>query len=152
MVIVAGNWEIGYNTPIIEAYQWEFPLNEWGVDKWLMCPVSGIKVGNQKLNLEEFADYEKMIESYPELVRVFIEPRTKHQNSDTIWLDDFYHPKDVIYIFGSAHFNPTLKFKKEQDFVVSIKTKIDSGGLWPSQCLCLILDDRRRKENGSNNS
>jgi hypothetical protein len=145
MVVVAGHWEIGYNTPMIEAYQWQFPINEWKVDKWLMCPVSGIKVGSNKLGLEEFADYEKMLESCPDLVRVFIEPRTKHQNPDTIWLDDFEHPEDAVYIFGSAHYNPTLKHKREQDFVVSIKTKIDSGGLWPSQCLCLVLDDKRRK-------
>jgi hypothetical protein len=145
MVIIAGHWEIGYNTPIIEAYQWEFPLNEWMVDKWLMCPVSGIKMNNQKLNLKEFANYDEMLEFCSDLVRVFVEPRTKHQNPDTIWLDDFKHPESCVYIFGSAHFNPTLKYKREKDSVVSIKTKIDSGGLWPSQCLCLILDDRRRK-------
>jgi hypothetical protein len=151
MITIAGHWEIGYNTPMIEAYQWRFPLFEWGVDKWLMCPVSGIKTVDGKLNLQEFPDYEKMLESCPGLVRIFVEPRTKHQNPETIWLDDFEHPNDVVYVFGSAHMNPTLGFKREQDSVVSIKTKIDSGGLWPSQCLCLVLDDRRRK-NGSYNS
>lgn len=150
MIIVAGNWEIGHNSPIIEAYQWQFPIMEWEVDGWLMCPVSGIKLRSPNLTLIEFNGYEDMLESCHDLVRVFIEPRTKHQNPDTIWLDDFYHPEDVVYIFGSAHKNPTLGFKREQDAVVSIKTKKDTGGLWPSQCMCLILDDRRRKHGGNN--
>jgi hypothetical protein len=145
MIKVAGHWEIGYNTPIIEAYQWEFSLKEWGVDEWLMCPVSGIRLSSPKLKLKEFADYNEMLESCSDLVRVFVEPRTKHQNPETIWLDDFEHPENCVYIFGSAHFNPTLKYKREEDSVVSIKTRIDGGGLWPSQCLCLILDDKRRK-------
>jgi len=151
MIKIAGHWEIGYNSPLIEAYQWELPILEWKVDGWLMCPVSGIKIVHRNLTLKEFNSYEEMLESCPELTRVFIEPRTKHQNPDTVWLDDFEHPEDIIYIFGSAHMNPTLKYKREQDKVVSIKTEIDSGGLWPSQCMCLVLDDRRRK-NGGNNS
>jgi len=151
MVIVVGHWEIGYNSPIIEAYQWEYPLLEWKVDEWLMCPVSGMKIVNKNLTLKEFNTYEDMLESFPDMIRVFMEPRTRHQNPETTWLDDFKHPEDVIYIFGSAHLNPTLKNKREQDTIVSIKTEIDSGGLWPSQCLCLVLDDRRRK-NGSNNT
>jgi len=153
MIKIAGHWEIGYNSPIIEAYQWGYPINEWGVDQWLMCPVSGInnKYTKRGIELKEFDHYENMLGSCPELTRVFIEPRTKHQNPDTIWLDDFDHPEDVIYVFGSAQYNPTLKHKREQDVVVSIKTKQDTGGLWPSQCLCLVLDDIRRKENGGNN-
>ena len=150
MVIAAGHWEIGYNTPLTEVYQWQFPIQEWKVDEWLMCPVSGIRVRSPHINLKEFGNYDDMIESRPELTRVFLEPRTKHQNPDTIWLDDFEHPENVIYIFGSAHYNPTLKHKREQDAVVSIKTIQDTGCLWPSQCLCLVLDDRRRKY-GSNN-
>jgi hypothetical protein len=146
MIAVIGHWEIGYNSPIIEAYQWQFPIMEWEVDKWFMCPVSGIKVKDPKLKLVEFKDYESMLDDCSELIRVFLEPRTKHQNSKTIWLDNFKHPENVAYIFGSAHMNPTLKYKRKQDKVVSIKTKINSGGLWPSQCLCLVLDDRRRKE------
>lgn len=142
---IAGHWEVGYNSPIIEAYQWEFPMLEWGVDEWLMCPVSGIKTHSPNLNLTEFCNYEEMLGYCSSLTRVFLEPRTRHQNPDTTWLEDFKHPKDCVYVFGSAHFNPTLKFAREGDSVVTIKTEIDGGGLWPSQCLCLVLDDRRRK-------
>jgi hypothetical protein len=145
MIKVAGHWEIGYNTPLIEAYQWEFPLMEWKVDEWLMCPVSGIKVHGQNLSLTEFPNYDEMLKSCSDLTRVLLEPRTKHENPATIWMDDFEHPDDCVYVFGSAHFNPTLKYNRIQDFVVTIETEINSGGLWPSQCLCLVLDDRRRK-------
>jgi len=142
---IAGHWEIGYNTPLIEAYQWKYPLMEWEVDEWLMCPVSGITVANPQLSLREFPGYDEMLESCAELPRVFLEPRTRHQNPDTVWLDDFEHPLSCVYVFGSAHNNPTLKHKRKQDSTVTIKTQVNGGGLWPSQCLCLVLDDRRRK-------
>jgi hypothetical protein len=146
MVTVAGHWEIGYNTPIIEAYQWEFPILEWEVDRWLMCPVSGIRKHNPNLDLTEFHNYDEMLQFCGRLTRVFLEPRTKHDNPETIWLDDFQHPEDCVYVFGSAHKNPTLGYKREEDSVVTIKTQIDRGGLWPSQCLCLVMDDRRKKK------
>lgn len=142
-VAVAGHWEIGYNTPIIEANYWNFPLRDFEVPKWLMTPVSGIS-HNQKtyVDLEEFTDYNSMLNSCTDLVRVFVEPRTQHENPDTIWLHDFEHPQDCVYVFGSAHYNPTIAHLREQDFVVTIKTVQDRGVLWAHQCFPLVLHDR----------
>ena len=42
MIKIAGLWELGWNTPIKEVEQWEFPLRDYGVDEFIMSPVSGI--------------------------------------------------------------------------------------------------------------
>jgi hypothetical protein len=145
MIIVAGHWEIGYYAPIMESYHWAFPLRDFGVKEWLMCPVSGVKNPDPQVNLKEYPDYASMFEDYPDIPRVFLEPRTKHYNPDTIWLHDFKHPEDVIYIFGSAHYNPSIKYKRDQDAVVSIKSMIDSGVPWSNQCMMVVLYDRMIK-------
>lgn len=147
MVKVVGHWEIGYNTPIIEANYWNLVLRDFEVDTWLMSPVSGIKHNeHQLITLTEFQNYDEVFEYIGEdLPRVFLEPRTDHQNPDTIWLHDFTHPQDCVYVFGSAHYNPTLFHKRENDEVVSIKTIQDKGVLWSHQCLPITLYDRMVK-------
>ncbi len=147
-VKVAGHWEIGYMTPIMEANFWNLVLRDFEVSEWYMTPVSGVKHNeSEKVNLIEKDSYDEILEENKDLVRVFIEPRTKHQNPDTIWLHEFNHPKDCIYIFGSAHYNPTISHKRKQDVVVSIKTVQDKGVLWSNQCLLLVLYDRMIKAN-----
>jgi len=146
MIIVAGKWEIGYMTPIMEANFWNFVLRDFEVKKWLMCPVTGIKHNEHlKMDLEEFDDYNKMLDKYDGYQRVFIEPRTKHQNPETTWLHDFEHPEHCIYVFGHAHYNPTILHRREGDVVVSIKTIQDKGVFWANQCLALVLYDRMQK-------
>ena len=146
MIKVAGHWELGYMTPIQEQYYWSYPLRDFEIKDWLMTPVSGIQ--NQEhlnLNLIEYKDTQTMLHSCFELKRVFIEPRTAHQNPDTIWLHEYEHPENCVYVFGSAHFNPTLGHTREGDDVVSIKTKQDNGILWSNQCVALVLYDRMVK-------
>lgn len=144
MVVLLGNWEIGYHAPITEQYYWNLPLRDFKVDEWWMCPVSGIKNSEEsKIPLKEAVDYAEAFSKIdPMLQRVFIEPRTDHYNPDTTWLHNFEHPENCVYIFGSAHYNPTLKYKREQDVVVSIKTAEDRGVLWADQCSCIVLYDR----------
>lgn len=144
MVKILGHWDIGYHAPITEQFYWSFPLRDFGVDEWIMTPVSGIKNKEQsKLTLTEFDSYDEAFEYLdPTLQRVFLEPRTKHFNPDTTWLHEFEHPTDCVYVFGSAHYNPTIKHKRESDIVVSVKTKDDKGVLWGDQCACITLYDR----------
>lgn len=146
MVKIAGHWEIGYMTPIQEQYYWSYPLRDFNVTEWLMTPVSGIK-NKEHLNIDliEFHDTNRMLKHCENLKRVFIEPRTEHQNPDTIWLHDYKHPEDCVYVFGSAHFNPTLANVRPGDDVVSIKTYQDNGILWSNQCVALVLYDRMVK-------
>ena len=144
-VKVAGHWEIGYMTPIMEANFWNLVLRDFEVSEWYMTPISGVKQNEtQTINLIEKDDYADVFAENENLVRVFIEPRTAKQ-PDTTWLHEFKHPKNCIYIFGSAHYNPTITHKRKQDFVVSIKTVQDRGVLWSNQCLLLVLYDRMIK-------
>ncbi len=147
MVKIVGHWEIGYMSPIMESYHWNLPLRDFEVTEWWMNPVSGIRNNEvARVNLYERHSYAEIFEDIDyTLKRVFIEPRTKHHNPDTIWLHDFEHPEDCIYVFGSAHYNPTLNHKREQDVIVSVKTIQDKGVLWSNQCLVLVLYDRMIK-------
>jgi hypothetical protein len=145
MIKIAANWEIGYMTPIMEANYWNLVMRDFEVSEWMMTPVSGIRHNERlRVNLLEFHDYESMLESCSELQRVFLEPRTKHYNPETIWLHEFTHPESCVYVFGSAHCNPTNN-KRENDVIVSIKTIQDKGVLWSNQCLLLVLYDRMVK-------
>jgi len=145
MIHVVGHWEIGYMTPIIEAQFWGNTLREFEVDAWWMSPVSGIRNVATRVDFKERHNYNEILKELDSsLPRVFIEPRTKHQNPETVWLHDFEHPEDCVYIFGSAHYNPT-NHKREQDNIVSIKTIKDLGALWSNQCLTMVLYDRMIK-------
>lgn len=145
MIKILGHWEIGYHAPITEQYYWSLPIRDHGIVDWNMVPISGIKCSEQQVKLTEWKSYEEFFNEHPDLIRVFIEPRTKHQNPDTIWLHEFEHPESCVYIFGSAHYNPTLKFKRDVDKVVSIKTFQDKGVLWADQCMCIVLYERTKQ-------
>lgn len=145
MVEILGHWEIGYHAPITEQYYWFFPLRDFGCSNWNMIPVSGIKCAEPKVTLTEWKSYEDYFNANSDLQRVFVEPRTKHQNPDTIWLHEYKHPKNCVYIFGSAHYNPTIKYCRPQDIVLSIKTKEDKGVLWADQCASIILYERNKQ-------
>jgi hypothetical protein len=146
MIAVAGHWEIGYMTPIMEAHFWNLVLRDFGVSKWFMCPVTGIRHNEvNTVDLIEMENFHMILDECKGLPRVFVEPRTRHSNPETTWLHDFTHPADCIYVFGSAHKNPTIGHERDQDKVVSIKTHQDKGVLWSNQCLALILYDRMVK-------
>lgn len=141
MVKILGHWEIGYHAPISEQYYWSLPIRDFGAFEWHMTPISGIKNRERKVPFFEWENYNDFFEAHPDLSRVFIEPRTEHSNPETIWLHEFKHPEDCVYIFGSAHYNPT-RHCREEDAIVSIKTKEDCGVLWADQAMCIVLYDR----------
>lgn len=144
-VKVLAAWDLSYHAPITEQYYWGFPLRDFGVSEWHMTPVSGIRNKEHQVELIEWPDYDSFFEANPSLARVFLEPRTKHQNPDTIWLHEFTHPEDCVYVFGSAHYNPTLRHAREEDAVVTVKTALDNGVMWGHQAMCLALYDRMMK-------
>lgn len=145
MVKILGNWELGYHAPITERYYWSHPIRDFGTAEWHMAPMSGVKKCDQKVELVEWEDYEKFFDAHPDLTRIFLEPRTERFNPNTVWLHEFTHPEDCVYVFGSAHRNPTVQYCREKDIVVSIKTEEDSGVLWADQAMCLVLYDRMVK-------
>jgi hypothetical protein len=151
MIVVAGHWELSWNTPIKEAELWNLPLRDFGIEEWYMWPVSGIKHNeHQRVHLYEREDLKTILEENPDIIHVYVEPEKKAYPGYTHHdLRTFSHPKDVMYIFGSAHYNPILyNFMREQDIIVKIPTAENAGALWPHQCLVTVLYDRIVK-NGS---
>ena len=145
MVSVLGHWEIGYHAPITEQYDWAFPLREFKVTDWNMSPVSGIRNREREVNLTEWNTYDDYFAANPDKKRVFFEARTKHENPDTIWLDEYEHPEDCVYVFGVAGFNPTRLYAREQDDIVSIRTPASKGLLWADQAMPIALYERAKQ-------
>jgi len=144
-VHILGHWELGYHAPITEQYYWAFPLRVFGADEWHMAPYSGIRGHEKDIPLTEWNSMGDYFDNHPDMTRVFLESRTPHQNPDTTWLHDFEHPDDCVYVFGAAHVNPSIHFKREQDVVVSIKTPINKSLMWGDQAMCIALYDRQVK-------
>jgi len=141
MTAVLAHWEWRDMVPMTEAPLWNLPLRDFGIVDWRMVPVSGIRNSERKVPLREFPSYEAALE-VDGLRRVFIEPRSTHETPETVWLHDFEHPKECVYIFGSAHYNPAVMHRREGDDVVSIKTVQDKGVLWSHQAAVIALYDR----------
>jgi len=153
MIKVAGHWELSWNTPIKEAELWNLPLRDFGVSEWYMWPVSGIKHNEwQRVNLYERDTMADILAETQDLLHVYIEPfNAAFKQYIPHDLRQFQHPEDVLYIFGSAHYNPvTYNTMREQDFMVNIPTKLNNGALWPHQCLVTILYDRIVKNDSRN--
>ena len=133
MVVVAGSWELGYNTPLVELDQWRFPMRDFGADELAMWPVSGIK----STKVKEFANIDEIIKHYKDLTLVIVDER------GDVELEEFDHPENALYVFGKAHYSPIMH--KKEDPVVYIKTKENKGLLWGSQAACLVMYNRMKQ-------
>lgn len=138
---VVGSWELGYNAPLNESYLWAYPLRDFGVVDWRMWPVSGIKCPDQKVELTEYPDIDAALDGLTG-TRIFVEPSKTNFPLDVTWLHEFDHPEDAIYIFGSAHFNPTVGRITENDMALQMPTLNNDGVLWPHQVMVAVLYDR----------
>lgn len=137
MIVVAGIWEDGWNTPIKELDLWHYPLRDFAVDELAMTPVSGIATNKVK----EFHTVEDIVEHYDLPVIIC----TEHGETDLV---DFKHPKDALYIFnrtsgGELPVTPAHTLK--------IRTGLNKGMLWGHQAASIILYDRLLKD-GDNDS
>ena len=137
MVHIIGVWELGWNTPIKEVELWEYPLRDFGVEKFYMTPVSGI----QSSSVTEVASMEQLLEEYRKLniPIVFVD---EHGTTE---LKEFTHPETALYVFGKASFSPFKAYAKDKDMSVVIRTEINSGLLWPHQAAAILLYDRENK-------
>jgi hypothetical protein len=143
---VIGHWELSWNSPIKEAELWNMALREFGVADWWMWPVSGIRHSEHRVNLHERESFTAIMDELdqvrPDATRVFLEPRNPTFPLDSEDLHTFDHPEDVIYIFGSNHFNPTISNLRPGDLAVTIPTVRNDGVLWPHQCFVTVSYDR----------
>lgn len=132
MIEVAGVWEQGYTIPMIEYDCWEMVLNEFGIDRMNMMPISGV-IGKK---LIEYKSIKAIIEDRPDLTPVFVD---EHGETE---LTDFKHPKNALYIMGRVSYSP---FKHlGEGLSVRINTP-QKGMLWPHQALAITLYDRSCK-------
>lgn len=136
-VKIVGLWELGWNTPIKEIDLWEFPLRDFGVDAFYMCPVSGI----EHSMVEERHSLEDLLKEAREdgITVVFVDEK------GTTPLKNFRHPENVLYVFGKSGLNPLTAYGQKEDLSVVIETKANGGMLWPHQAAAIVLYDKMKK-------
>lgn len=144
-VRIAGHWEIGYSTPIVEAHYWNLPLRDFEVWDWWMHPVSGITPNEGRVKLHERKCLQDILDENTDVQHVYVEPYHAQRSFQGVVLKDFEHPKDVLYIFGSAHFSPPVQHMRDIDLGVTIETVQNKGVLWAFQAMPIILYDRLMK-------
>lgn len=137
MVSVAGLWELGWNTPIKEAELWEYPLRDFGVDHWLMSPISGI----DNLFVQEYRDLAAVIQDHRArgIPVVFVDEKGASP------LREFVHPTDALYVLGKTSLSPLIAYGRSDDLSVRIETPLAGGLLWAHQAATLVLYDRQVK-------
>lgn len=141
-VAVAGLWELGWNNPLMESYQWTFVLRDFGVKRWYMSPVTGIihnEHRNGVIDLKEANDFQDILDLGEDLTRVYVD-----EKAETL-LPHFDHPRNALYIFGRAGVSTMNAHRREGDLAVKIPTVQNKGVLWPHQCLLTVLYDREIK-------
>jgi hypothetical protein len=131
VVKVAGLWELGWSAPVTEIDLWQYPLRDFGVDEFIMSPVSGIQG-----EVTEYPQISDAFHANPELTVVFVEEHGSTQ------LTQFVHPDDALYVFGKANYSPFAAHMREGDESVRIDTKLTAGLMWPHQAACVVLHDR----------
>lgn len=135
MIKVAGVWDFGWNTPIKEMELWEYPLKDYGVDEFIMSPVSGISNNY----VTEVADFGLYINDHRNngYTIVFLDEKA------STTLENFVHPAtNVLYVFGKAAFSPMTAYGQLTDTSLKIVTPNNMGNLWPHQAAVLVLNDR----------
>lgn len=138
MIKIAGIWEQGWTTPIMEMDLWRFMLKEFAIDEFIMTPISGIADDYvvEALNLEQ------VIFNNSDFTVVHVDAAAD------VSLEDFVHPKNGLYLFGTANHN-TAFCEEAGHMKVKIPTAVNQAGFWPHQAAVIILYDRFLK-NGSN--
>lgn len=117
-VTVIGMWEPGFSESeqIIEWRMWKQTVEAFAVDRWVMVRTAD----NPHPSAGTFERYAKIrgaLNSLDEsLPRVFLTPR------GGIPLKDFVSPRDVVYVFGNASFDPAVQLMRPQDLRVTIPT------------------------------
>lgn len=135
VIKIAGMWDLAWNTPIKEYDLWIYPIKDFNVDTFYMCPITGIAK-----NVEERKNLGGILKENPDLTVIFCDERAKTE------LKDFAHPDKALYVFGKANYSPFLSLKREQDLELRIETPHIRGGLlWGHQAMSIILYDRYMK-------
>lgn len=140
-VVIAGLWELSWDTPMMEMRYWELLVRDFSVDKLHMSPISGIR----NKWVEETKDIRESIAKYPDLKVVHV------CEEGDVPLTEFVHPEKAIYLFGKGTYSPFNDMKTESDLSVRIEVPGKRGLLLAPVCAGILLHDRHIK-NGINNN
>jgi hypothetical protein len=139
-VKVAGQWEIGWDTPFIEYRWWRHPLMELDVYEFYMSPVTGIA----KSGITEYTDITALRDEFPDYVNVYVDESAADE------LPEFVHPENALYIIGRCSYSPfAVHFREGIDLAVKIPSIKNTGGFWGHQAATMVLYDRYLKERNS---
>ncbi len=138
-VKVAGLWELGWSAPLTEHDLWHYPLRDFGVDEWCMCPVSGIRPVEPVL-LKEYNELPEVFAANPDLTVVHVD------ESATDYLEDFVHPENALYVFGKVTLSSWKAYGQPEHKALKIRTIGSLGTPWPHQIAVLVLYDRMLKQ------
>ncbi len=132
---VVGAWEVGWSTPWMEYDLWHFTMRDFGVEEWIMTPVTGIS----KQNIIEAVDIPTVVAANSELTPIYVDENGEED------LQTFTHPTDAIYICGKASYSPWKAAGSPVSSSIRIVTPLQAGLLWPHQAIGIVLYDRLQK-------
>jgi len=136
-VKIVGHWEKAWRAPLEELNSWIHPLKEFGVDRFMMCPVSGIGHGR----IDEYQDIKEVLDNNQDFPHVYVDEEAETD------LRDFEHPENALYVFGRTQFSPyKVHFRKGVDHAIKIPSVRNNGGFWGDQTMVVVLYDRFIKE------
>mgnify|MGYP003652254906 CR=1 FL=1 len=135
MIEVAGMWEIGWNTPIMEADLWEMTLREFGLTALSMTPISGIN----KPWIDEYEYLDDILTAKPDLTPVFVDELGE------VELSDFVHPENALYVFGKTTHSPFNSMAKKYNAQSVRIASVNPATMWAHQALAIVLYDRAKQ-------
>lgn len=134
-VKIVGHWERSWRSPIEEYEMWIYPIREFGLTDFYMCPITGIQQSGRCFERHNIDDV--FTETDATHTRVFVDENA------TDLLPDFVHPTDALYIIGKTSYSPYLTHYREGiDKAVKIPSVSNNGGFWGEQAATMILYDR----------
>ena len=145
MITIIARWESGWfgkEYGVFTEYSfWEQIFIGYAVDRAIFVPKG---LPNHKPE-----QYKTLTEALKNVEgrRVFLEKeyRAKEIGREPIFLREFVHPKDVVYIIGSSLTN-NLKWVRKQDVVLSVDRINKRGDMFGMTMLGIVLHDRMVKE------
>ena len=133
MVTVIGLWEpVWMDSERSERRLWKQTMQAFKVDQWIMTPSNG-KVFSCPV---QYDTIEEALNSVEGKKTFFVPSKT----AKGIKLEDYKHPKNAIYVIGSAAEN-LKKYMTDDDDIVTLYTDGDTD-LFGCCFIPIVLYDR----------
>ena len=130
--------ELGLNT---EFSFWQQVFMSYDVDRFIFVPTT--EDGNEHESYDSLEDALDQVTG----THVFLEPphRAVEIERDPIFLNDFQHPQDAVYIFGRTGWS-NISLVGSEDIVLSVEQSNTEGDMFAMTMLAVVLHDRWVKE------